>query len=71
VSAHQHGDRQHKTDDRKAATAVISDRRTLLQHAPEMTYEQMLEKVRYEGAYPTESEPAKPSAWSSPHSDTS
>ncbi|UGQ10446.1 DUF2267 domain-containing protein [Yinghuangia sp. ASG 101] len=31
----------------------MSDRRPSLQHAPVITYEQMLEKVRYEGAYPT------------------
>lgn len=31
----------------------MSDRRTPFQHQPVMTYEQMLEKVRYEGAYPT------------------
>ncbi|WP_407699549.1 DUF2267 domain-containing protein [Streptomyces ferrugineus] len=31
----------------------MSDRRAPLQHTPVMTYEQMLEKVRYEGAYPT------------------
>ncbi|MFG2133522.1 DUF2267 domain-containing protein [Streptomyces sp. NPDC048751] len=31
----------------------MSDRRAPLQHLPVMTYEQMLEKVRYEGAYPT------------------
>ncbi|MFI6495147.1 DUF2267 domain-containing protein [Streptomyces sp. NPDC050564] len=31
----------------------MSDRRALLQHAPVMTYEEMLEKVRHEGAYPT------------------
>ncbi|MFJ9752342.1 DUF2267 domain-containing protein [Streptomyces chartreusis] len=31
----------------------MSDRRAPLQHPPVMTYEQMLEKVRYEGAYPT------------------
>ncbi|QOV33454.1 DUF2267 domain-containing protein [Streptomyces ferrugineus] len=32
---------------------MMSDRRAPLQHTPVMTYEQMLEKVRYEGAYPT------------------
>ncbi|MFE0382296.1 DUF2267 domain-containing protein [Streptomyces inhibens] len=32
---------------------MISDPRTPLQQLPVMTYEQMLEKVRYEGAYPT------------------
>ena len=31
----------------------MSDLRTPLQHPPVMTFEQMLEKVRYEGAYPT------------------
>lgn len=31
----------------------MSDRRPPLQQLPVMTYEQMLEKVRYEGAYPT------------------
>ncbi len=31
----------------------MTDRRAPLQHTPVMTYEQMLEKVRYEGAYPT------------------
>ncbi|WP_437112261.1 DUF2267 domain-containing protein [Streptomyces cinnamoneus] len=31
----------------------MSDRRAPLQHLPVMTYAQMLEKVRYEGAYPT------------------
>ncbi|MFF7979689.1 DUF2267 domain-containing protein [Streptomyces sp. NPDC007901] len=31
----------------------MSDWRAPLQHLPVMTYEQMLEKVRYEGAYPT------------------
>lgn len=31
----------------------MSDRLTPFQHQPVMTYEQMLEKVRYEGAYPT------------------
>ncbi|MGK5549455.1 DUF2267 domain-containing protein [Streptomyces sp. URMC 127] len=31
----------------------MSDRRAPLQHTLAMTYEQMLEKVRYEGAYPT------------------
>ncbi|MCF1598067.1 DUF2267 domain-containing protein [Streptomyces muensis] len=31
----------------------MSDRRTPIRHQPAMTYEQMLEKVRYEGAYPT------------------
>ncbi len=46
VPAHRHGER-------KATTAVMSDRRPLLQHTPVMTYEQILEKVRYEGAYPT------------------
>ncbi len=37
----------------KAATAVMSDPRAPLQHPPVMTFEQMLEKVRYEGVYPT------------------
>lgn len=32
---------------------MLSDLRTPLQQLPAMTYEQMLEKVRYEGAYPT------------------
>ncbi|MGR4879454.1 DUF2267 domain-containing protein [Streptomyces sp. LARHCF249] len=32
---------------------MISDPRAPLQQLPAMTYEQMLEKVRYEGAYPT------------------
>ncbi|MFI6768200.1 DUF2267 domain-containing protein [Streptomyces sp. NPDC050355] len=32
---------------------MISDPRTPLQQLPVMTYEQMLEKVRYEGACPT------------------
>ncbi|WP_326778323.1 DUF2267 domain-containing protein [Streptomyces sp. NBC_01445] len=32
---------------------MISDLRTPLQQLPAMTYEQMLDKVRYEGAYPT------------------
>lgn len=31
----------------------MSDRHAPLRHVPVMTYEQMLEKVRYEGAYPT------------------
>ncbi|MFD8390811.1 DUF2267 domain-containing protein [Streptomyces sp. NPDC059680] len=31
----------------------MSDQRAPLQHLPVMTFEQMLEKVRYEGAYPT------------------
>ena len=31
----------------------MSDLRAPLQHPPVMTFEQMLEKVRYEGAYPT------------------
>ena len=31
----------------------MSDLRAPLQHPPVMTYEQLLEKVRYEGAYPT------------------
>lgn len=31
----------------------MTDRRAPLQHTPAMTYEQLLEKVRYEGAYPT------------------
>ncbi|MET9086973.1 DUF2267 domain-containing protein [Streptomyces sp. NPDC004237] len=31
----------------------MSDRRAPLRHLPVMTYEQMLETVRYEGAYPT------------------
>lgn len=31
----------------------MSDERAPLEHLPSMTYEQMLEKVRYEGAYPT------------------
>ncbi|MFF0228373.1 DUF2267 domain-containing protein [Streptomyces sp. NPDC004629] len=31
----------------------MSDQRAPLEHLPAMTYEQMLEKVRYEGAYPT------------------
>ncbi|MFJ9612421.1 DUF2267 domain-containing protein [Streptomyces noursei] len=31
----------------------MSDRRAPLQHPPVMTYPQLLEKVRYEGAYPT------------------
>ncbi|MGV9456596.1 DUF2267 domain-containing protein [Streptomyces sp. NPDC003635] len=31
----------------------MSDRRPPLQRTPVMTYEQLLEKVRYEGAYPT------------------
>ncbi|MEU7061343.1 DUF2267 domain-containing protein [Streptomyces sp. NPDC046197] len=31
----------------------MSDRRAPLQHSYAMAYEQMLEKVRYEGAYPT------------------
>ncbi|MFE2992312.1 DUF2267 domain-containing protein [Streptomyces sp. NPDC059262] len=30
----------------------MSDRRAPLQHLPSVTYEQMLEKVRYQGAYP-------------------
>lgn len=42
------------TSDRKATTHVMSDQlRSPLQHVPATTYEQMLEKVRYEGAYPT------------------
>ncbi|MER6473139.1 DUF2267 domain-containing protein [Streptomyces collinus] len=32
---------------------MISDQRAPLQQLPVMTYEQMVEKVRYEGAYPT------------------
>lgn len=32
---------------------MTSDRRVPLQHPPVMTFEQMLDKVRYEGAYPT------------------
>ncbi|MFV0131823.1 DUF2267 domain-containing protein [Streptomyces sp. HMX87] len=32
---------------------MMTDRRAPLQHLPAMTFEQMLEKVRYEGAYPT------------------
>ncbi|MGW1890566.1 DUF2267 domain-containing protein [Streptomyces sp. NPDC002004] len=32
---------------------MMTDRRAPLQHIPVMTYEQLLEKVRYEGAYPT------------------
>lgn len=32
---------------------MTSDRPAPLQHLPQMTFEQMLEKVRYEGAYPT------------------
>ncbi|MEU8974802.1 DUF2267 domain-containing protein [Streptomyces monashensis] len=32
---------------------MMTDRRAPLQHTPVMTYEQLLEKVRYEGAYPT------------------
>ncbi|MDF3149336.1 MULTISPECIES: DUF2267 domain-containing protein [unclassified Streptomyces] len=31
----------------------MSDRRAPLQHSSVMTFEHMLEKVRYEGAYPT------------------
>ncbi|MGW4567423.1 DUF2267 domain-containing protein [Streptomyces sp. NPDC004561] len=31
----------------------MSDRRAPLKHLPVMTFEQMLDKVRYEGAYPT------------------
>ncbi|MDQ0994443.1 DUF2267 domain-containing protein [Streptomyces sp. V3I7] len=31
----------------------MSDRRASLHHPSAMTFEQMLEKVRYEGAYPT------------------
>lgn len=31
----------------------MSDLRAPLQHSPVMTFEQMLEKVRYEGVYPT------------------
>ena len=31
----------------------MSDQRAPLQHLPAMTFEQMLERVRYEGAYPT------------------
>jgi uncharacterized protein (DUF2267 family) len=31
----------------------MSDRRAPLEHLPAMTFEQMLDKVRYEGAYPT------------------
>ncbi|MFB7508453.1 DUF2267 domain-containing protein [Streptomyces broussonetiae] len=31
----------------------MSDRRAPLEHLPVMTFEQMLDKVRYEGAYPT------------------
>ena len=31
----------------------MTDRRARLRHTPVMTYEQLLEKVRYEGAYPT------------------
>ncbi|MFH0521380.1 DUF2267 domain-containing protein [Streptomyces sp. M41] len=31
----------------------MADRRPPLRHTPATTYEQMLEKVRYEGAYPT------------------
>lgn len=31
----------------------MSDRRAALQHSSTMTFEQMLEKVRYDGAYPT------------------
>ncbi|MEV6553021.1 DUF2267 domain-containing protein [Streptomyces sp. NPDC051597] len=34
-------------------TAVISDLQTAPRPARAMTYEQLLEKVRYEGAYPT------------------
>lgn len=33
---------------------MIPDPRTPLQQPPAMTYEQMLEKVRYEGAYPSQ-----------------
>ncbi|OIJ86091.1 hypothetical protein BIV25_42095 [Streptomyces sp. MUSC 14] len=32
---------------------MMTDPRAPLQHTPVMTYEQLLEKVRYEGAYPT------------------
>ncbi|MEU1819308.1 DUF2267 domain-containing protein [Streptomyces roseifaciens] len=32
---------------------MMSDQRAPLTHQPVMTYEQMLEKVRYEGAYPS------------------
>ncbi|MER0483386.1 DUF2267 domain-containing protein [Streptomyces sp. Edi2] len=32
---------------------MMSDLRAPLQHSPVMTFEQMLEKVRYEGVYPT------------------
>ncbi|MGY6018356.1 DUF2267 domain-containing protein [Streptomyces spinosirectus] len=31
----------------------MSDRRAPLEHLPAMTFEQLLDKVRYEGAYPT------------------
>ncbi|MBL1082267.1 DUF2267 domain-containing protein [Streptomyces actinomycinicus] len=31
----------------------MSDQRAPLRHLPAMTYEQLLEKVRHEGAYPT------------------
>ncbi len=31
----------------------MSDRRAPFQHLSAITYEQLLEKVRYEGAYPT------------------
>ncbi|MEU6323553.1 DUF2267 domain-containing protein [Streptomyces sp. NPDC047009] len=31
----------------------MTDRHAPFQHTPVMTYEQLLEKVRYEGAYPT------------------
>ncbi|WP_107304206.1 DUF2267 domain-containing protein [Streptomyces sp. FXJ1.172] len=31
----------------------MSDRRASLEHLPVMTFEQMLDKVRHEGAYPT------------------
>ncbi|WP_330347063.1 DUF2267 domain-containing protein [Streptomyces sp. NBC_00582] len=34
-------------------TAVMSDQRAPLPHLPAMSFEQLLEKVRYEGAYPT------------------
>ncbi|OIJ86314.1 hypothetical protein BIV23_44085 [Streptomyces monashensis] len=32
---------------------MMSDRRAPLEHLPVTTFEQMLDKVRYEGAYPT------------------
>lgn len=50
---HSAGGRYHHSGYRKAATAVMSDLRVPLPHQPVMTFEQMLEKVRYDGAYPT------------------